>query len=454
MTFFNRKVKLFSLGTLRQHWADIAIIIVLMFAAGFASYQGSQAVDPVILDEKTIVVKWFTADTMRVFANMTDRWSDHNRIKVHPLFSLLTFPPVYFLNTVLGIKAIAAVRIVIAAVASLWLGTLFLLLRLIGCQRFDATLFSLLAATSAAAVFWFVVPETYPFGSLSILFALCFVALGQYFKLSPLWYVLVSALTMSFTITNWMVGILVTVVNYSWKQALQISANAFCLVTLLWGLQKWFFPSVEFFIGDREEKKYILLSESGGPLQVIKSFVSHTMVMPATYVVNRSNNWFGILTQASNPGSASLWGTFAVILWTALLGLGLWGLFSIRQHLKLRLVLGLALLGQLALHIVYGDETFLYSLHFAPLLIVLAALSTLTRARFLALALAGLLVISVGVNNSQQFTKSTDFLRNHALHHYRVLGQMLLSSASAPAENATPHSAERSQPPTTISTTG
>ncbi len=115
---------------------------------------------------------------MRVFANMTDRWSDHNRIKVHPLFSLLTFPLVYFLNTILGIKAIAAVRIVIAAVASVWLGTLFLLLRLIGCQRFDATLFSLLGATSATAVFWFVVPETYPFGSLSILFALCFVALG------------------------------------------------------------------------------------------------------------------------------------------------------------------------------------------------------------------------------------------------------------------------------------
>ncbi len=90
--------------------------------------------------------------------------------------------------------------------------------------------------------------------------------------------VLVSALTMSFTVTNWMVGILVTVVNYSWKQALQISLNAFCLVTLLWGLQKWFFPSVEFFIGDREEKKYILLSESGGLVQVIKSFVSHTTV--------------------------------------------------------------------------------------------------------------------------------------------------------------------------------
>ncbi len=425
MKLLNFEIKFLSSKSLRQHWGDLAIIVILMLVAGLACYQGAQAIDPVILDEKTVVVKWFTADTMRVFTNMTDRWSDHNRIKVHPLFSLLAFPPVYFLNAILGIKAIAAVRIVIAGIASLWLGTLFLLLRLIGCPKLDAALFSLLGASSAAAVFWFVVPETYPFGSLSILIALCFVALGQYIKLSPLWYVLVSALTLSFTITNWMAGILAAVVNYSWKQALQISANAFCLVTVLWGLQKWFFPSAEFFLGDREEQKYILLDESGGPLQVVKSFIAHTMVMPAFSIVERSNNWHGILTQNSPPGSAYLWGAIAVGAWTALLGLGIWGLFTVKQHLKLRLVLGFTLLGQLGLHTVYGDETFLYSLHFAPLLILLAALSTLTRARWVALVLAGVLLISAGANNYLQFNKASDFLQTHSLSSQQRLDRAL-----------------------------
>ncbi len=421
----NFEIKLFSSKSLRQHRVDIAIVVALMLMAGFLSYQGAQAIDPVILDEKTIVVKWFTADTMRVFTNMTDRWSDHNRLKVHPLFSLLAFPPVYFLNAILGIQLLAAVKIVIATVASLWLGTLFFLLRLIGCPRFDATLFSLLGASSAAAVFWFVVPETYPFGSLTIVLALAFVALGEYVKLPVFGYVLVSALTLSFTITNWMAGILATIVNYSWKQALQISANAFCLVTLLWGLQKWFFPSAEFFIGDREEQKYILLDESGGLLQVVKSFIAHTMVMPTFNVIERSNNWHGILTQNSSAGSASLWGAIAVGLWTALLGLGIWGLFSVKQHLKLRLVLGFTLLGQLGLHTVYGDETFLYSLHFVPLLVVLAALSTLTRARWIALVLASILLLSAGANNYLQFNKAAAFLKTYSLSTQQVSSQTL-----------------------------
>jgi hypothetical protein len=66
---------------------------------------------------------------------MTQRLSNHYRVKVHPLFSLIAFSPVYVLRKPLGIDAITAVRLVIAAVASLWLGTMFVLLRLIGCRR-------------------------------------------------------------------------------------------------------------------------------------------------------------------------------------------------------------------------------------------------------------------------------------------------------------------------------
>jgi hypothetical protein len=129
-------------------------------------------------------------------------------------------------------------------------------------------------------------------------------------------------------------------------------------------------------------------------------------------------------TQASIPGSGSLWGTIAVVLWTALLGLGLWGLFSVKQHPKLRLVLGLTLLGQLLLHTLYGSETFLYALHLAPLLVMLAAFSLLTRARPLALVLAAMLVLTAGVNNSLQFQKATDLLEKQAPPRYQVLGQM------------------------------
>lgn len=143
------------------------------------------------------------------------------------------------------------------------------------------------------------------------------------------------------------------------------------------------------------------------------------LIWPAFKHIHLSSNWHGIVTQTSAPGSATLWGSIPVVLWTALLSLGLWGLFSLRQQLKLRIFVGLVLLGQLALHLLYGDETFLYALHFAPLLVVLAALSTLTRARPLALILAGALVLSMGTNNGLQFGKATDFLQSHTLPKYQ-----------------------------------
>lgn len=91
--------------------------------------------------------------------------------------------------------------------------------------------------------------------------------------------------------------------------------------------------------------------------------------------------------------------------------MGLWALFATRGNRQVRIALGLVLVGQLALHSVYSDHVFLSSIHFAPLLVVLAALSTLTRARFVTLMLAGALIVSAVVNNSFQFIRATEFLQ-------------------------------------------
>jgi len=425
-----RGTKLVSL--VHRYWHDVLIVVVLAMTIGLASYQGAQFINPVIFDWDTDNV-WFQADLPRVYGNMVTRGSHHYRTKVHPLFSLIAFSLTFVLRRGLGFEPVIAVKIMIAAVASLWISMLFILLRLIGCHRFDAMLFSMLAAISASAIFWFVVPETYSFGSLSILLSLAIVALAQYLRLSPLWYMVVSALTLSFTVTNWMAGILATIVNHPWKRSLQITINAFCLVVVLWGVQKVLFPTAEFFlgdhfIGDREEAAYVLTPESGGPLHVVKSFVFHTMVMPTIEVVDKFDrpNWPIMSTQTSVLGSGSLWGVMASILWVILLSLGLWGLFSIREHLRLRLVLALTLLGQLALHTLYGDETFLYALHFGPLLVVLSALSTLTRARLVALISTGALILSAGLNNGLQFRKATEFFQSHGSPRFQVQTQIEL----------------------------
>lgn len=422
-SIYTLKIKNSNFHQARQYWRDVLLVVVIAVAAGFASYYNAQLINPVLILDKQTTDTWFHSDMTRVFDDMAIYQSGHNRTNVHPLFVLIAFPLVYVVKTAFWLEPITAVQIVIAAVAALWFSLLFILLRLLGCRQFDATLFSILAATSAAAVFWFVIPETYPFGSLSILLALSLAALAPH-RQSPWWYVVVSALTLSFTITNWMVGILATVVNYRWKKSLQITFAAFTLVAVLVVVQKVVFPSfnagfLRVIPTVTEEVADVFEpgsgSETGVPLQVVKSFVFDTMVMPSIQLVDNIKfpAWSRMTIQTSPIGSGSLWGKFTVLLWAALLSLGLWGLFSIKKHLQLRIVLGLALLGQLTLHMIYGLETFLYSLHFLPLLMILAALSTLTRARLLALVLAGTLVLSAGANNGLQFSKIIEFSHGH-----------------------------------------
>ncbi len=404
----------------RQQWQDILLVVVLAVVAGLASYLGARLINPETILDIRSKDTWFDGDITRVFVDMAVYEADHGRSDVHPLFSLLVMPFVYIVKSVLSLEPLTAVRIIIAATTSIWVGLLFVLLRLIGCQRFDATLFSILAATSAASIFWFTIPETYPFGSLTLLAVLVLVVLAQYFPLSEWWFVLVGVLSLGITVTNWMAGIFATIVNYPWKKSLAIALKSLGIVVVLVVVQKIIFPgfNARFLLPNRTVSYELndgITSSARMPLINIKSFIFDTVVMPAIDLAknHESPNWHYMTVQLSSPGSGTLWGAIAVVLWIALLSLGVWGLFSTKKHSRLRLVLGLTLLGQLTLHLLYGDETFLYALHFLPLLVVLAAFSTLTRARILALVLAVALVLSAGANNSWQFYQATAFTHGY-----------------------------------------
>lgn len=409
-----------------EHRRDITIVLCLAAVVWIASYHGGKIVGPILTDRNT-QSSWFEADIPRVFENMTQRWSNHYRTKVHPLFSLVAFSPVFILNKILGFRPEVAVRIIVSTVASLWISLLFVLLRIVGCRRFDAILVSFLGMTSAAAVFWLIVPETYAFGSLSILLALLIVAVSEHRDLSSWWYISTSALTLSFTTSNWMVGILATLSKYRWKRAIQITVNAFALVTLLWGFQKFFFSSAKFFIGDREEIIYMFTDQSGGALRIAASFFFHSIVMPAINVVQINRPyWPVMLIQKSLPGSGTLYGFFAVWLWGALFILSIWALFKGKSHLRLRIVLVLSIIGQLGLHLIYGQETFLYALHFTPLLIMVVGLATLTSARKIILILLSASVMCAGINNFYQLKDALSFLRNHGTQRQQVRSHMIM----------------------------
>lgn len=80
----------------------------------------------------------------------------------------------------------------------------------------------------------------------------------------------------------------------------------------------------------------------------------------------------------------------------------------------MRIMLGITLVGQLCLHLLYGTETFLHSLHFAPLLVVVGAFSTLTRARPVALVLVSFALICLLINNALQFQAALKLFEQYA----------------------------------------
>jgi hypothetical protein len=71
--------------------------------------------------------------------------------------------------------------------------------------------------------------------------------------------------------------------------------------------------------------------------------------------------------------------------WIVLLGAGAWSATTMHSLRRFRLALGLGIAGQLTLHMIYGNESYLYALNWLPLLVTLAALSTFTRLRPIAL---------------------------------------------------------------------
>lgn len=399
---------------IQEMWYDLLILIFLIALIALISYQFSSYLDTSSIYHKADV--WFEADIHRVTYDMTNRLGAHWRTNVHPLFPLMAYPTTKALRIAFKLPPLEAVRIVITVVASLWISTLFILLRLIGCRRIDAALFSTLGAVSAASIFWFAVPETFSFGSLSILLSLGIIVLARHRKISLFWYVIVSVLTFSFTITNWMAGIIMAFVKFSWRRALIITASAFCAVVLLWAIQSHFFPKVRLFHKISGEKRYMLPPNFNDRVNAARSFMFHSIVMPAFELqqkVKDDNRVITIMTtQSSSSGSGSVWGVIAAGLWAPLLGLGLWSLFFSKQNQQMRVALGLILLGQFVLHLMYGPETFLYSLHFAPLLVILAALSTQTRARMITLIVTGLLLVFLIINNTIQFNRAVSFFHS------------------------------------------
>jgi len=350
---------------------------------------------------------WFEGDAPIVADLMIHRWSDQSRNVHHPLFPLLTTVPNYVIRLA-SPNPRQRVALMVAASAALWGAVVFVLFRSLTRTRVEAVTFSVLTIVTSAAIFWLPSVETYVLGSATLLIPLALMARDSAQQLPDWWYVAASAASLGVTTTNWISGIIVSIVSRPMRQALQISANALVAVVLLWTLQNMF-VSTPFFLGGHHDTRFFFHPDSGGPVYMTRALVAHSVVMPHIAVVPEPKWGTRWSVQEAPLGSSGPVGTIATVVWFALLLAGAAAMARGNAAPALRLAIVPTLLAQLLLYNVYGEETFLYSMHVAPLLVACASASAAFETRRWALVAAWVLIVLLTINNLTELARAAQF---------------------------------------------
>ncbi|HUK62440.1 MAG TPA: hypothetical protein VLV15_03875, partial [Dongiaceae bacterium] len=223
---------------------------------------------------------WFQADTPRVFQNVTSRWSNHYRTSAHPLFSIFQFAADHAVARVVRGPQLAVVPWLVAFEAALWVASLFLLLKIVGLKRLDAAVFTVMASSTAAAMFWLPTLETHTLASITMIWVMALAARLARLGARDRHLLAANLLSMSMTVPHWIAGVLVTFAHRKWTRALQVVANALVLAVALWTVQKLLMPSAGFFLGERGDFKYVSVPTPRHLIQGVFNFVANPIVLP------------------------------------------------------------------------------------------------------------------------------------------------------------------------------
>jgi hypothetical protein len=407
----------------RTAWPDVALGAALALAGAVVTAVFYARLTPEIHHLSTWDF-WFESDPYRVFDLAVDRLSyHHHSTSHHPLFSLIVFPPVFVLTVVFGLGPEAAMGVTLAGCAAVFMPTAYATQRMMALPRLDAAVFTALMGASAAFLFWFPVPETFSFGALSILIVIAVSAFAERNDGAPPWlFLFASVAAFSVTTTNWLAGAGMLVVFMSFRIAVWRGVQTLFLALAFWALEAAAFPETDNFLNifRGSEVDYLFNPESIGVIPKLIVFVFHSIVMPDITTAYG----YRLTVQGEWPGAGGALAALGALLWAALIGLGGWSAVRLLRErglagAKAIVVLLLALAGQLLITILFGIESFLYSPHFAPLLVLVAALAALTPMRRVALGLAAALTLVAGVNNVQKLESAAALVAERYEHERR-----------------------------------
>lgn len=376
---------------------DLAIAAVIGMLAGALSLALSRYIAPILYVDVDL---YFGADINRVYDYMTGqgRFAQF-RSNVHPVFTFLLFPPTRSFMGI-GFTPEQATQILVALSAGATTVMIYAIGRLTGLSRLDAALLGALFIASGAFVFWWTVPETFAFGGMSVALAFMVALLRSTGLLA---WVLTSALSLAITTTNLAAPLIAGIFRLGWTRTIQVAAISFGLVVVLSVWQRAYLPTARLFFlpgSILEELAFVqMLADVGWSVSFggkLASFWLAPWVVPETVLTG---------TQGIRPVHLA-YGLSGWLGLSGLLALNIAVLDTLRHRADLRaLVLAPALFlaFQFVLHLVYGDEPFLYSAHFMPAFLCIAAAGFLGRMAWLCRVGVLVLVVIGGLTNVMTF---------------------------------------------------
>jgi hypothetical protein len=362
---------------------------------------------------------WFGADQNRVLSNMSELASNHERTKVHPIFSLLFYPPTRGLMEI-GIEPLAAARFILAVSAAASVSAIYATVRLLSLKRLEAAQICLAYVGSASFIFWSGLVETFPFGGLTVALVILISVLKP---TNAVPWVVGSAASLAITVTNWSIGILTSFYQLSWRRFILVNASALLVVVAGALVQKTIFPSSTFFLSPNavsEEKNFLLAAKSTPDFfwQVTAraaGFWHHTGISPKTRLVTfQRGSRIKKTVISAGLRSISVLSTVALASWIVMLCLGFWAVVQRNDLHSITVPISMFLGFQMVLHIVYGDAPFLYSMHFLPAMIIVSAIGFLGPLPAWSRIATIAFIISAGISNYMHFRGGVELLRSGA----------------------------------------
>jgi len=340
---------------------------------------------------------WFGADIARVIGDMANPLADHYRLKVHPLFSLITLPvarPLVWIAKSMGAgnglaMGLASQLVVSTSAGLTWLG-IYVLLLSFGISRLKSFFVGLIFLSSPGFLFWWSTPETFPLGAVTVLIPFVLLAFNVNSQIA--W---IAALTgsVSMTVTNLSAGLVAAYMRFGPGKLLYrlclISAAVACLLLIA---QKSYLPSAGLPFQLQNEKNHVRLK-----IKPVDRFYQFFIVPVAPLSPPR---------MSSSQLEFSPWyvdrllplRALVALAWSALLLIGIRSaLLTHVNRLSIALVVFLGL--QFLLHVFYGDTPFLYSAHYLPIMTILAGFGVASASKSFCwiLSFSMLVLIAVGL---------------------------------------------------------